>query len=125
MCGSLRREELGKQVDNPEWLGHGKPFWVSTKEGDTEALFDGHARDDKLQQWRSNGWKDCDVRVEGYTEGYPGRKYDVPKGYALKGLTRTVGMKKPVKVFKVVTRDARGAEQDVHPRFPYLIKRRF
>ena len=125
MCGSLRREGQDKLVGQdpqPSWGGRGQKFRVVDQETDSEAMFNGHARKETLKEsWLDKGWKRGDLRVSGYTER--GREYDVPKGYVIDVVTRTIPGHG--KIFNIITREAEGTEKEVHNRFPVLKRPRY
>jgi hypothetical protein len=125
MCGSLKREnksdEVGKDPQS-SWLGPGNHFTIVDHEGEAEAMFNKHAQQETLRRkWLDHGWKRGDLYVQGYTER--GRKFEVPKGYVLDVVVRTIPGQG--KIFNIVTRPARGAENEVHDRFPILKRPRF
>ena len=130
MCGSLRilaRDRMKMLPDKraqQEWSVPGGKFRITVETGKSGvAQWDGHAREESLKNtWYSKGWKRCDIHVDGYTEGYVKNQYNVPKSYVIAGIAKKVGN---VVLFRVITRDARGAETKVHDRFPKMIKQRY
>lgn len=120
MCGSLKHE------GQSDFLGKGELFPVVLQNGQrVEAMWDGFARVEGIDDWHKHGWQAGDVvGIDQYTEGYrPPRTYDIPKGYALKCVTRLIPSKGYV--MKIETRPAVEKEQAVHDRFPILTKRRY
>lgn len=128
MCGSLKREEMGYTVgqhqipvDNGAWVEPGGLCAITTSEGEKiVAQFNGHARDDKLDDWLSNGWRHADLHVCEYMEGKGEKetKYSVPAGHVIMCVYRYIKGNKVV--FNIVTRDAINEEKDIHPRFPLI-----
>lgn len=101
-------------------------FKIRLESGATIARWDGHARDDALIDWLQGGWTHCDVIVREYTEGRERVKYEVPKGRVVAAVSRIVVEKgKYVRLFRVVTREAKGKERDIHNRFPLVRKPKF
>lgn len=121
MCGSLRREKLNERFGHPEpSYTKGSNVPVCGQDGSQfEAFWNGHARCETLQElFLNKGWKIGKLDVTHYTEGHAGQRkmYSVPTGKGIKVIYREVPGKG--NIFNIVTRPARGAELEVHPRFP-------
>ena len=103
--------------------------WFLIREANKHAIparWDGHATNEALNEWISGGWNPCDLIVGAYTEGRERVKYGVPKGFVVAAITRIVVEKgRYVKLFRVVTRDAKGKEREIHNRFPVIRKPRY
>jgi hypothetical protein len=125
MCGSLKRENMDKRIGHPVpnyFPGNSVP--ILDNEGKaSEAFWNGHAREESLQEkFLSRGWKEGRLDVTHYSEGYQEKRkvYQVPTNEKIKIVYRQSETGKTI--FNIVTRDARGEELNVHPRFPKCIK---
>jgi hypothetical protein len=119
MCGSLRHENTAKNLkpNDPVAVKSGSDHWIN-------GFWNGHAREETLENWTSKGWKEGTMPgITGYTEGYKEKQkeFDVPKGKVIKVIYNpSISMmgRNPV---QIVTRDAQGDEKLTHPRFPRVI----
>lgn len=128
MCGSLQYSEAkpGKdpQADKLQatWGGRGDNFPVVDNEGAHSAMFNGHAREETVKEkFLKQGWRRGELKVSGYTEQR--KEYEVPLGHIICIVTRVIP--NHGKVFNILMRPARGAEKEVHPRFPVLRRPRY
>lgn len=121
MCGSLRREELNKRLGNPEPMyTRGSTVPMFTETGDPiEGYWNSHARIETLEGlFIQKGWKLGKLDVTHYTEGHKGQRkiYSVPHGQRIKVIYKDVPNRGII--FNIITREARGKELEIHPRFP-------
>ena len=124
MCGSLRRENLDKQLGNPVPFytpGSSCPM-IDANGKSIEGFWNGHAREETLQdKFLSKGYSEGRLDVTHYTEGHKGNRkmYQVPTGQRIKVVYKRIPNGKTI--FHIVTREAVGRELEVHPRFPRCI----
>lgn len=125
MCGSLRKQNSNKHLGNPEpnYIP-GASVPINDSEGkESSAFWNGHAREETLKEkFIDRGWKEGKLDITHYTEGYKGSRkvYQVPTGQRIKIVYRQSETGRTI--FNIVTREARGKELDVHPRFPLCVK---
>jgi hypothetical protein len=114
MCGTLKHEKIAKKLGNP--------LIIDTGGLDTDGFWNGHAREESLDRWIRQGWKEGKLHgVTSYTEGKPAVEFSVPNGKSLKVLFHPELTKDGRHPVQVVTREAVGDELRVHPRFPRLV----
>lgn len=90
-------------------------FPVTWKEEKGPFQWQGHAREESLDQWIAKGWTRAKVHVEGFTEGK--RFFDMAGDELIQGLV----LKTPERnIFRTITREAYGQEAEVHNRWPLL-----
>jgi hypothetical protein len=121
MCGSLRRENNNHRMGNPEpsYIPGSKVPMTDAQGNVSEGYWNGHARSETLEPLFINkGWKPGYLNVAEYTEGHKGNRkvYAVPSGQRMKIIYRDIPGRG--RIFNIVTREARGKEIEVHPRFP-------
>ena len=115
MCNSLRLERLDLSI------GHLIPIRLITGE-QSKALWNGHAREESLEDWTSKGWQECKIVANSFQEGRPPVDYSIPASQCIKGIYQDIIVSSvPIRVVNIVTRAATNKEKKVHPRFPRLI----
>ena len=103
----------------------GSPMTIDAGGVNVNGQWNGHAREETLTKWTSQGWKEAILPgVKSYTEGR-----------GIKETQFTVPLNKVIKViynpkvitpsgthpFQIVTREANNDEAKIHPRFPRLV----
>lgn len=118
MCGSLRHEKVAKRL--------GSPVVVSDEGVVFQAAWDGHAREESLENWLKAGWKEARTTdITHYTEGYKekAKEFGIPEGQAIKIVYHPKLNLFGHPPMKIVTRAAEGDEKETHSRFPRLIEK--
>lgn len=116
MCGNLRHSHwTNKAPVNP-----GQPIpagGVYSTQGSVlhPSTFNGHARSEKLNEWKEKGWEEVQVTVESFTEG---GKTQVPEGN-LRAVAKKLGGSWRV---NILTRESTPEERKTHPRWPLTTK---
>jgi hypothetical protein len=120
MCGSLKHSHWTNK--SPIKVGETLPPEAKVKTGEGQLtgslIWNGFARQEKLDKWLAGSWKQGTLEVEGFTEG--DQNFSVPAGKVMKVVVLTTPRDYRV---SVVTRSAATPEErEVHPRFPVFEK---
>jgi len=104
-----------KQSQTGVW-GMKDPDW---DDKNFTALKNSFARAEGLSHWLKSGWKKAVIEnVDGYTEKH--QSLDKTRFYNL-GSTRKIAAIYKNGKFRIITREAKGAEKEVKDRFPLIV----
>lgn len=121
MCGELRHSQWSKKerIRVGSDLPTQTKIFVDGKRLKGTSVFNGHAREESLNNWIQKGWKKGTIEIESYSE--QNVWFQVPKNNQIE----IIILEKNKNYLNIITRNAQTKEErNVHPRHPKFIEKK-